>query len=173
MQKYFFLLAFAAAVPQPGAAQSLNALRQGARIEVTPVHGKSQTGTVVLLGSDSLFYIPDRSADAGGLRSTSATSLGFADLRSVRESRGQSRLAGARWGGLIGTGIGVFGGAILGAATYSKPKPNGSGCLMFCSRGSVAAYGGAVGSGIGLWAGLIAGVITGRERWESVDLPRR
>jgi len=174
MQKFFFLLAFAALVPQPGAAQSLNALRQGVRIEVTPVHGKPQTGTVMSLGSDSLLYIPDRSAHAGDLRSASATSLGFIDLRSVRVSRGQSRLAGALWKGLIGTGIGMFGGAILGAATYSTPdNSSGWGCFMICSRGEAAGVAGALGGGIGLLTGLTVGVITGKEQWESVELPMR
>ena len=169
MQKCFFLLlAFAAAVPRPGAAQSLNALRQGVRIEVTPVHGNPETGTVMSLGSDSLVYIPDRAAHAGDLRSTSSTSLGFADLRSVRVSRGRSRAAGALRGGLIGIGTGILGGAVLAAVTFKRnPKYDCS-----CSRGSTAAYGGVVGSGIGFWPGLIAGAIIGRERWESVDLPR-
>ena len=179
MKKFFFLLMFAAAVPQPGAAQSLNALRQGVRIEVTPVHGKSQRGTLISLKTDSLFYAPDRSASADGLTKNSVV-LGLVDVRTVRVSRGRSALAGALSKGLLGTGIGILSGAILGAASYSESKPTCAansyfciGCIVICSRGQAAGLGGVLGGGVGLVAGSIYGATHGNERWESVDLPRR
>jgi hypothetical protein len=173
MQKIILFLAFVFAVPQPTVAQAANALRQGVRIEVRPVNGKPQTGTLMSLRNDSLLYAPDgaqvRATSAGG-----AASLAFADVKSVRVSRGRNVLLGVLTKGLIGTGIGAGAGAILFAATYSEPQSSGGwGCLMICSRGATAAVGGVLGGAVGLVVGSIYGAGHGNERWESVELPRQ
>ena len=111
----------------------------------------------------------DRRASAGDLSTSSATSLAFADVKSVRVSRGRNALGGALLKGLIGTGIGVLSGAILGAATYSKESCD----FAICSRGQAAVFVGVFGGGIGLVVGSIYGATHGNKRRESVDLPRR
>jgi hypothetical protein len=168
MQKIILVLAFGFAVPQPAVAQAANALRQGVRIEVIPVNGKPQTGTLMLLRNDSLFYAPEgaqvRATSAGGARS-----LAFVDVKSVRVSRGRNALGGALSRGLIGTGIGAGIGAILGAAVLRDAEN----CSMFCGAGFRATVVGMFGGGIGLVTGTIYGAAHGNDRWETVELPKR
>ena len=163
MQKLIFLLAVASTVPQPAVAQAVSALHQGVRLEVTPRNGKPQTGTLMLLRNDSLFYEP-------GAAGAHVGSFAFADVRLVRVSRGRSALAGALTKGLIGTGIGMLTGALIASAAWSEESTD-----FFCggSRGACAAFGGVIGGPVGLVAGTIYGAAHGNERWETVDLPRR
>jgi hypothetical protein len=168
MQKIILFLAFVFAVPQPAVAQAANALRQGVRIEVTPVHGKSQTGMLMSLRNDSLFYAPD-GAQVRATLARGAAPLAFADVKSVRVSRGRNVLLGVLTKGLIGTGIGAGTGAIFGAAILRDPEN----CDMFCGAGVRAAVVGVYGAAIGLIVGSIYGAGHGNERWESVELPRQ
>lgn len=167
MQRLIALLPLLLAVPHSADAQDANALRNGVRIEVTSVRGKVATGRLMVLRADSLFYLP--SENSVGSRSESVGSLALADVRSVRVSRGSNRLRSLLTKGLIGTAIGAAGGALLGAATYSK----GSCDFVVCSRGSAAFLVGIVGGAGGLLFGSIYGLEEGKERWEAAALPAR
>ena len=168
MQRLILVLAMSIAVAQAGVAQAVNALRQGARIEITPVNGKPQTGRLMVLRNDSLFYAP-AGVSVRSISVSGASSLAFADVKSVRVSRGRNVFVSAIVKGLIGTGIGALGGGILGAATYSE----GSTDWFTSTRGAKAFTFAVLGGAGGLIVGSIYGVGNGYERWEAVDLPRR
>ena len=179
MRKIILILTFALAVSRQGAAQAANALRQGVRIQVVPIHGMSHTGTLISLGNDSLFYAPVGSSSAID-NSKVVSSWALVDVRSVRVSRGRSALRGAITKGALGMGIGALSGAFLGAAAYSKSEPcrfsggNLTGdCLGLQSRGMEAAAGGALGTVIGIIIGSVYGATHGNEQWETVQLPKR
>jgi hypothetical protein len=180
MLKIIPVLILFSAVAAPVAAQNADALRQGVRIQVMPVEGKAQTGTLISLRNDSLFYSRDQHGRIHDVNTSSTSSFAYADVKSVQVSRGRSALGGALTKGLLGTGIGLLSGAILGAATYSDPPPADCapnsffclGCIVICSRGQAAVAVGALGGGLGLIAGSIYGATHGNERWESVALPK-
>ena len=174
MRQIIIALVFVSAVSQRAAAQAVETLRQGVHIEVRQVNGKPQTGTLMSLGNDSLVFATDPRATATGLRKSQTTSLAFADVKSVRVSRGQSKLGGILTKGLLGTGIGMLSGAIVGGATYTQQtSQTGWGCFMICSRGAAAAFVGGVGGAIGWIAGSIYGASHPNESWETVELPKR
>ena len=162
MQKIIIAMIVLSAVPRPGVAQTASALRQGVRIEVTTVNAKSRSGTLMALTSDSLFFAP-------GARAQLA-SLAFADIKSVKVSRGRNHILGAVTKGLVGAGIGSLAGGLIAAATWKEESMD-----FFCggSRGACAAFGVMMGGGFGLATGTLYGAIQGNERWETVDLRRR
>lgn len=168
MQRLIAFLPLLLAVPHPADAQAANALRNGVRIEVTSVRGKSGTGRLMLLRSDSLFYLP--SENSVGSRSESVSSIALADVKSVRVSHGTNRLLGLLTKGLIGTAIGAGGGALFGAATWSESDRVD---FFLSTRKSSAAIFGLLGGATGLVIGSIYGVARGNEQWESVSLPGR
>jgi hypothetical protein len=168
MQRLILVVALVIALPQPGYSQALDALRQGARVEVTSTSGKSNTGTLIALSSDSVRFTPDRGS-AYKLNNPASVSLAVADVKSVRVSRGKNHLAGAFSKGLIGTGVGIVGGALLGVLAFRDSEY----CDMFCGPGFHATVGGILGGAGGLIVGTVAGATSGNERWERVDLPMR
>jgi hypothetical protein len=168
MQRLTFVLALLIALPQAGLAQAVDALRQGARVEVTATSGESNTGTLLTVSGDSVRFTPDRRS-AHRLNSPATVSLAVGDVKSVRVSRGRNHLAGAVTKGLIGTGVGIVGGALLGVLAFHDSKY----CDMFCGPGFHATVGGILGGAGGLIVGTVAGASSGNERWERVDLPRR
>lgn len=177
MRKIIIALVVVSAVSaasQQAAAQAVETLRQGVHIEVRQVNGKPQTGTLMSLRNDSLVFTSDPRATATGLSKSQTKSVAFADVKSVRVSRGRSKLGGMLTKGLLGTGIGILSGALVGGLTYThQTSQTGWGCFMICSRGEAAAVVGVLGGGIGLIAGSIYGVSHGSESWETVELPRR
>lgn len=132
-------------------------------MEVTPVNGKPQKGTLMLLRNDSLFY------ETAGAQ-VQLASFAFADVKSIRVSRGRNALVGALTRGLIGTGIGALTGALIAAAAWSEESTD-----FFCggSRGACAAFGGVLGAPVGLVVGTLYGAVHGNERWKTVELPKR
>ena len=157
MTRIMVALAFVLAVPTTGVAQQTEALKQGIRIEVTPVRGKASTGVFGSVTSDTLKFVRD---DASGSRAT----LALADVRSVRVSAGRSHGRGFLRGALIGTGVGIVTGAIIGAATYSRPD------FFVQNRNESAAFGGFLLGLGGLIAGSAYGALAGTEIWRPVDL---
>lgn len=150
-------VAFVFAMPMAVVAQQTAVLKQGIRIEVTPLRGKAGTGTFGSVTSDTLKFVRD---DATGSRA--AVALG--DVRSVRVSAGRSHGRGFLKGALIGTGAGIVTGAIIGAASYSGPD------FFVQNRRQSAAFGGfLIGLG-GLVAGSAFGALAGTEVWRPVDL---
>jgi len=119
MQRLILMLGIMIALPRPADAQQADALRKGVRVEITRVSGKPQTGKFMVIRNDSLFYAPSATA-LGSISETGATSLAFADVKSVKVRRGRNVLLSMLVKGLIGTGIGAGTGAILGAATWGK-----------------------------------------------------
>src|SRR5688572_23893614 len=146
-----------------GGAQDLASLRQGVRIRVQPTAGDSRTGTYIRVSSDSLHYMNESS------KSVSAV-IPMDQVKSVQVSAGRGRAHGLVRGGLIGGAIGLVGGAILGAATYSD---SGDGwCFFACSRGEAALFFGTFLGGGGALVGSLYGGIKGSERWRAVPLGR-
>ena len=169
MQRLIALLPLLLVVPHPADAQDANALRNGVRIEVTPLKGKSATGRLLLVRTDSLFYSP-AGHSAVSMSQSGVSSIALADVKSVRVSRGHNHLLGLLTKGLIGTAIGAGGGALFGAATWSESD---TGDFFLSSRNSSAAIFGFLGGAAGLVVGSIYGVTQGNERWESVPVPGR
>ena len=167
MQRLTSLFAVLLAVPLAAHAQETNALRNGVRLEITPINGKTQKGRLMAVRNDSLYYAPSGVAQRS-ISESAAASVAFADVKSVRVSRGRNVLLSAFVHGLIGTAIGAGTGALIAAATWSEKSND-----FFCggSRGACAAFGGVVGSPLGLIAGTIYGLATGYDRWQSVPLP--
>lgn len=64
--------------------------------------------------------------------------MAVSDVKSVRVSRGRSRVEGALIKGFIGTGIGVAAGAVLGAVFRPDPEY----CDLWCSRLASGTVGG-------------------------------
>ena len=169
MQRFTSLIALLLTVPLASHAQETNALRNGVRIEVTPVRGKAATGRLLFVRSDSMFYSPS-GRSAASISESGVTSMALADVKTVKVSRGRNVLLSALVHGVIGTAIGAGTGALIAAATWSEKSND-----FFCggSRGACAAFGGVVGSPLGLVFGTIYGLATGYERWQSVPLPGR
>jgi hypothetical protein len=148
-------------------AQEVNALRKGVRVEITPMSGKSQTGRIMSIRNDSVIYAPN-GVSARSISERGATSLAFADVKSVRVSHGRNVLLSVVVKGLLGTAIGAGSGAVLGAATW---HPN-TDFFTYSRGGAAATYGILAGAG-GLVVGMIYGAGNGFERWETVSVPRR
>jgi hypothetical protein len=157
MTRIMVALAFVLAVPMTVVGQQTAALKQGIRIEVTPLRGKAGRGTFGSLTGDTLRFVRD---DATGSR----VALARGDVRFVRVSAGRSHGRGFLKGALIGTGVGIVSGAILGAASYSQPD------FFVQNRRQSAAFGGfLIGLG-GLVVGSAYGAVAGTEIWKPVDL---
>ena len=168
MQRLIPILAIMIALPRPSYAQEANALRAGVRVEVTSVTGKTRTGRIMSVRNDSVFYAP-AGVSSRAISESDASSFAFADVKSVRVSRGRNAFTGALSKGLIGTGIGILSGMAFGTLFFRDPD----GCTMICGTGVHAAAGGVIGGAFGLIGGVIYGAANGGERWESVSLPGR
>lgn len=137
-------------------------IQQGARVRVVaPTLGRV-SGRVVSTGSDSLALVRDRTADTVRLAASQLQSL---DLSVGRHKR--------RWRGAgIGFVAGAALGAVVGVATYQKPK-NCAG-QMFCDLGPGfdATFGALLFGG----AGTITGAIVGggkADDWKPMPLANR
>ena len=75
---------------------------------------------------------------------------------------------------MIGLLVGVVGGAIVGAATYSEPTCDSSVsfCIAVFDRSSTAALGAVVTGAAGALIGFLAGA-SPKETWVSVPVPSR
>jgi hypothetical protein len=164
MQKLILGLGLLAVFPRPSIAQGVNALRVGARIEVTAVNGTPRTGRLTLLRNDSLFYSPGMRT--GSISETGSVRLAFTDVKSVRVSRGRNVLISILTKGLIGTALGAGVGAGLGAVTW-KPSSD----FFTSTRPQAAAFFGFLAGASGLIVGSIYGAGHGNENWEPVALP--
>lgn len=174
MRKFFLLVTIAFTLPQASGAQAMNALQQGARIEVTPIRGKARTGNLMSLEKDSLFYSFGGSVKSDEPGNNHTASLALAEVKSVRVSRGRNHVIGLLTKGLLGTAVGVATGSLLGAATYNAAdNRNSDGFCLVCTRGQNAALAGFIGGALGLVGGSVYGGITGNDRWENVDLRKR
>jgi hypothetical protein len=162
MHKIILLVAVISGTPQLTRAQDFNALRQGARIDVTPFTSKHQVGTLILVTGDSLFYTPEGREQS--------KSIALSKLRLIKVSQGRSHSSGALRGFIIGTLVGAAGGATIAAATWKEDSMD-----FFCggSRGACAAFGAGMGGVFGLATGTLFGALAGTERWQSVQLPRQ
>ena len=99
MQRLILIFAIMLALPQPADAQQVAALRKGLRIEVTPLSGKIQTGRIMSVRNDSLFYAAS-GVSSRAIRESDASSVAFADVKSVRVIGGViygAAQGGERW----------------------------------------------------------------------------
>lgn len=136
-------------------AQDASLLGAGTRVKlVTPaLDVAQQTGTVVSATRDTITFRSDVFPVT--------RSLAVADLTSLEISGGKETHRGRD--ALYGLAIGGSAGALLGAATYKKPKD----CYWFCDTRSTDTVAGAIAGG--LLGTLIGAFIVGSndktERW--------
>src|SRR5258708_35470015 len=91
MQRLILILAIMIALAHCSDAQEVSALRAGVRVEVTCMTGKPQTGRIMSVRNDSVFYAP-AGVSLRSISESGATSLAFADVKSVRVSHGRNVL---------------------------------------------------------------------------------
>ncbi len=134
----------------------------GSRVRIAaPVFGaKKQVGTVVSVTRDTLVLRQGAT--------TANRSVATSDITALEVSKGTytRKAKGALWGLLIGAGSG----AVIGYATYTKPKcqdPSGFGCLILIgpdSKGTAAVFGGVTGGILGTIGGALWGMRQS-DRW--------
>jgi len=136
----------------------------GSRVRiVSPILGdQRQTGIVAASTTDTLVFRP-------AARDANPIAIATPNIARIEVASGtHSRKAK---GALVGFLIGVGSGALIGAATYKKPKPCGF-CFIEDSRGFDAALGGFLGGTVGAITGAIIGSRQ-TDSWVPVAVPRR
>ena len=136
----------------------------GSRVRiVSPILGdQRQTGIVAASTTDTLVFRP-------AARDANPIAIATPNIARIEVASGtHSRKAK---GALVGFLIGVGSGALIGAATYRKPKPCGF-CFIEDSRGFDAALGGFLGGTVGAITGAIIGSRQ-TDSWVPVAVPRR
>jgi hypothetical protein len=136
-------------------AQRASDLREGARLQITPVRGSHVTGEFAAASNDSLVLL----LDGDPMRREVIAVL---QIREARISAGRSRGRGAAIGALIGAGIGVASGVSLGLLVHDDVYTRGQNAGM---AGTILGAGGTI-------VGAVAGAIHGRENWKPVRIPR-
>ena len=135
----------------------------GSRVRiVSPILGdQRQTGIVAASTTDTLVFRP-------AARDANPIAIATPNIARIEVASGtHSRKAK---GALVGFLIGVGSGALIGAATYKKPKPCGF-CFIEDSRGFDAALGGFLGGTVGAITGAIIGSRQ-TDSWVPVAVPR-
>jgi hypothetical protein len=123
---------------------------------------KRQTGTVAASTTDTLVFRP-------ASRDASPIAIATPNIARIEVASGtHSRKAK---GALVGFLIGVGTGALVGAATYKKPKPCAF-CFSEETRGFDAALGGFLGGTVGAITGAVIGSRQ-TDSWVPVAVPRR
>jgi hypothetical protein len=139
----------------------------GSRVRlVSPVLGdQRQTGIVASSTTDTLVF-------RAAARDATPIAIATPNIARIEVASGtHSRKAK---GALVGFLVGAGAGALLGAATYKKPKP----CVGWCfypfedSRGVDAAIAGFLGGTVGAITGAIIGARP-TDSWVPVAVPRR
>jgi hypothetical protein len=153
------MLASTASAQEPGAVPA--SVQPGARVRVSAPGAGTLTGRVVAVEGDSLQVARDRSADTLRLAESQLTSL------EVSVGRHKRRWRGAGFGFLGGAALG----AVVGAATYTKPDCSGEAYFCDLGQGFDATFGAALLGGVGAVVGAIIG--GGRvDDWQPVALRR-
>jgi len=134
-------------------------LRPGQRVRVQSaiVNTPVVTGAVEAIRPDTLVVRPEDGA-SGGV----ATAIPLSSIARLQVSQGRH----SKWvtGLVVGLGIGVGGGAILGATTCE-------GDFLF-TTGDCAVMGATLFGAVGAVSGTVVGLLTKSERWESVPVNR-
>jgi hypothetical protein len=135
----------------------------GSRVRiVSPVLGNEQkNGWVVTTTPDSLVFLPAKDSARVSISTTRIISIDV--LHGTHTEKKNDTV--------IGMLIGATGGAILGYATYKRPKP----CDIICfdpGRGGQAAIGGALGGILGSFIGFVVGSRP-IDTWVPVALPHQ
>ena len=133
------------------------------RVRASTLGPSFRRGTLASTTADSVIIQPER---AGKF------SVGLDQITSLQVLR-ESHTAKAQYT-MFGLLIGAAAGAVLGAATYSPSKCNGSEsfCIEVFDRGSTAALGAVTLGLVGGLVGLMAGA-SPKETWETVPIPSR
>ena len=134
----------------------------GSRVRIlSPILGdQKQTGWVVSTTSDTLVFLP--------AKQSTSTAIGTLNIVAIDVAHGThtQKLQDA----LVGLLVGAGGGAILGYATYKRPKPCDY-CLVF-GRGFATAIAGGVGGILGTFVGVLFGSRQG-DTWVPVAVSRQ
>lgn len=137
----------------------------GSRVRiVSPILGdQRQTGFVAASTTDTLVFRP-------AARDASPIAIATPNIARIEVASGtHSRKAK---GALVGLLVGAGAGALIGAASYKKPKPCGCFFVLEDSRGFDAALGGFLGGILGVITGAIIGSRQ-TDSWVPVAIPRR
>jgi hypothetical protein len=156
-------------IPGFAAAQAPRAewpIAPGSRVRiVSAVFGdQRQTGIVAASTTDTLVFRP-------AARDASPIAIAIPNIAKIEVASGTHTRKAK--GALVGLLIGAGAGAIIGAATYKKPKP--CGCFFDFSEDS-RGFETALGAFLVGTVGAIAGAVVGShptESWVPVAIPRR
>ncbi len=154
----------AGACPVGGAGGSdpLLADRFRSRVRIlSPVLGdREQTGYVVSSTSDTLVFLP--------AKQSTSTAISTPNIIRIEVAHGThtQKMNDA----LVGLLVGAGGGAIIGYATYKRPRPCDF-CIDF-GPGGQAAIAGGLGAILGTFVGVIAGSRQ-TDTWVPVAVPHR
>jgi len=131
------------------------------RVE-SPVLGSGfHKGSVVTATYDTLLFQPKAAAPAIAIATPNIVKLEIAQGRHTNKARGA----------LLGFLIGAGAGAVLGAATYTKPDCSGFICVYPDSRAFDASVGAVLLGSVGAIVGAVIGSHP-RETWVPVAVPR-
>ena len=142
-------------------AQTIGALRNGARVRVTSRSGMSIAGELVSLDSDRLVLTPDDLQLADGPSATVAVAR--TQIRAIDVSQGRHSNAGK--GALLGFAIAGGLGALLAAESCAA-----STSWFDPSPGACAATGGVIFGVLGAGLGAAIGAGSRSDTWQSVAL---
>lgn len=159
--RYFTFCVFAVLTVQGADLQAQRSadLVEGMKIRVEPFRGKTETGSLVAIGPDSLTYLRSGKAVGRG-------SVGLGDVKELSISRGTKGMSGFMSGGAKWALYAGAVGAVIGAVSYTEPKP------CFCIDIGPSSRGASAGVGALLFAipGFLIGGLNGRgdDRWTPV-----
>lgn len=159
-RRSFLLPLLAAALPPGAGAQPLPREvlpAHGARVRLVTTAGDRLTGVLGLIVADTLMLtVRDRAGPP-----LSARPVAVDHVRELWVSRGRGRGRGA----LYGFGLGLVGGAAVGATLGVLSATERQGC-DFCTKEAGAAFGAIGGAILAAPLGAVVGALHGRERWE-------
>jgi hypothetical protein len=139
-------------------AQVGGPVQPGQRVRVSRIeHTPAIIGEIGAIVADTLIV-----RHPGGLGGTATTAIPLSSIARLQASRGQR----SKWatGLLVGLGVGVGGGAVVGAATCHGD--------LLLTTGDCAVMGAALFGAIGAVSGTVVGLLVKTERWETVPLDR-
>ena len=164
-------MVFAIAVAVPGLAIAQSApgadwpVASGSRIRIlSPVLGeKMQTATAVSASTDTLVFLLPRHSAGQALTTAAITKMDVSTGTRSHKAKGA----------MIGFAVGAAAGAILGYATYKRPRCQSQsfGCIQIdFGPGGDAAFAAGLGGVLGLLVGTIAGTHK-TDTWVPVRMP--
>lgn len=154
-----FLLSALAQLPATTIAAQEMGLAEGARVRLvsSTLPTDHQLARIISASNDTIVFRSDAYPVT--------RSLALRDIDSIEVSTGNHRRTGR--GALIGIGIGIAGGAALGAATFSPCKGF---CVVPETRGGAMGAGAAFFGTLGGLTGALIGAMHTQEDWKPLIL---